>query len=93
MGKKDGYSGIMVSEGMIERLLESLEKISASSAEMEANREKQKLNLFAEERDALRREFKRVEGILEKYDPKTREYREIAQSLHDITSMFMYVDG
>ena len=94
MGKKDEHSGtFVVSEGLIERLIETLEKTMAASTERDINRDNWKRNLFTEERDVLRKEFKRISGILEKYDPKTREYHDIADSLYRITSMFTYVDG
>ena len=79
--------GIIIPNSALDRIFDLME---AASKDTKTEKEK-KENKFKEERDLVKKEFARVEKVLEGLDPTSEVYYRTARNLYELKNILEYL--
>lgn len=87
--KLTGLSTIL-SEKSVDKIIAAIEKMVDKGIEMKEEENIMKAENMKEEKERVRKEFNRIADLMEKEDPTTERYKELADALYKIKSILSY---
>ena len=89
MGKKSEKreENITITEGMIEKIIDGIKQVADMSYKQEEKSIMDKEKRYEDEQKMTKEEFARIIGMMNKFDPKSEDYRKLAEVLYKIKNV------